>query len=74
MALVREALNLRTGDGIYRSLNAFLEAQDASDPSGYDSSVDPHFRSGIELGTGMSSLMLSMLPGKVVKVSWKSKS
>jgi hypothetical protein len=67
-ALIREALNLRTGDGIYRSLNAYLEAMDAAASGGYDSTINPHFRSGIELGTGVSSLMLSLLPGKVVKV------
>lgn len=69
MALVKEALNMRTGDGIYRSLNAFLEHADKHHPAGRDPSIDADFRSGIELGTGLSALMLSLLPGKVVKLA-----
>ena len=69
MALVKEALNMRTGDAIYRSLNAFLEHSDSVAPGGYDETIDKDLRSGIGLGTGLSALMLSLLPGKVVKVS-----
>jgi hypothetical protein len=68
MALVKEALNMRSAEGIYRSLNSFCEAVDKAHPSGFDDSVDRDFRSGIELGVGMSALMLSMMPGKVVRV------
>lgn len=68
MALVKEALNLRAGDAIYRSMNAYLEHADAAAPGGYDSSIDMDLRSGIGLGTGLSALMLSLLPGKVTKV------
>lgn len=68
MALVKEALNMRSAEGIYRTLNTFCEAVDKSHPSGFDDSVDMDFRSGIELGVGMSALMLSMMPGKVVRV------
>lgn len=72
MALVKEALNMRSAEGIYRTLNTFCEAVDKAHPSGFDDSVDMDFRSGIELGVGMSALMLSMMPGKVVRVrpSW----
>lgn len=69
MALVKEALNMRTGDAIYRSLNAFLEHADSVAPGGYDDTIDKDLRSGVGLGTGLSALMLSLLPGKVVKVS-----
>jgi hypothetical protein len=68
MALVKEALNMRSAEGIYRTLNTFCEAVDKAHPSGFDESVDMDFRSGIELGVGMSALMLSMMPGKVVRV------
>ena len=60
------SLNMRTAHSIYRSLDAFLVQ---ADRSGFDQSIDNDFRSGVVLGTGMSSLMLSLLPGKVLRVS-----
>ena len=44
---------MRTATGIYRTLLAYLNAQDAAAPGGFDASVDPHFRSGIMLGMGL---------------------
>ncbi|BEI96809.1 hypothetical protein CcaverHIS631_0203980 [Cutaneotrichosporon cavernicola] len=66
MGLIREAFNMRTAHGIYRSLQIFLEV---SDKDGFDEDVDMDFRSGVLLGTGTSSLMLSLLPAKVLKVA-----
>ncbi|KAK4687223.1 tetratricopeptide repeat protein 39, partial [Tremellales sp. Uapishka_1] len=66
MGLIREALNMRTAHGIYRSLQQFLED---ADKNGYDDDIDMDFRSGVLLGTGTSSLMLSLLPGKVLKIA-----
>ncbi|ORX39801.1 hypothetical protein BD324DRAFT_615036 [Kockovaella imperatae] len=66
LGLVREALNMRTAHGIYRNLQMFLEE---SDKNGFDEDIDMDFRSGVLLGTGTSSLMLSLLPGKVLKIA-----
>ncbi|OXG93214.1 hypothetical protein C345_00850 [Cryptococcus neoformans A2-102-5] len=66
IGLVREAFNMRTAHGIYRNLQHFLED---ADKHGYDDDIDMDFRSGVLLGTGTSSLMLSLLPGKVLKIA-----
>ncbi|KAK8869877.1 hypothetical protein IAR55_000445 [Kwoniella newhampshirensis] len=66
LGLVREALNMRTAHGIYRTLQLFLED---ADKHGYDDDIDMDFRSGVLLGTGTSSLMLSLLPSKVLKIA-----
>ncbi|KAJ9119540.1 hypothetical protein QFC22_003249 [Naganishia vaughanmartiniae] len=63
VGLIKEALNMRTAYGIYRGLQIYLEAF-ANDPE-----LDEHFKSGVQLGTGLSSLMLSLLPSKVMKVA-----
>lgn len=57
---------MRTAHSIYKSLDSFLQQADAD---AYDASIDNDFRSGVVLGTGMSALMLSLLPGKVLRVS-----
>jgi len=73
-------LNMRTAHGIYRTLQMYVEE---ADRGGFDEEIDMDFRSvgpvfplvahsnnqGVLLGTGTSSLMLSLLPGKVLKVS-----
>ncbi|EIW69618.1 hypothetical protein TREMEDRAFT_44103 [Tremella mesenterica DSM 1558] len=66
LGLVREALNLRSAHQIYKALQQFLEE---ADKDGFDDDVDMDFRSGVLLGTGTSSLMLSLLPGKVLKIA-----
>ncbi|KAF8837528.1 hypothetical protein BDN67DRAFT_1013812 [Paxillus ammoniavirescens] len=33
-----------------------------------DPSIDPHFRSGVYLGVGMSNLLLSMMPGRLLAI------
>ncbi|CED85534.1 S-adenosylmethionine decarboxylase [Phaffia rhodozyma] len=68
LALIKEAMNMRTSQGIYRTLNTYIEAADKSH-GGHDPTIDRDLRSGVELGTGMSALMLSMMPGKVVKIA-----
>ncbi|KAG1754133.1 hypothetical protein EDD22DRAFT_1001005 [Suillus occidentalis] len=79
LAFIREVLNMRTTISIYRQLGKWIETVDAayaiahpellaaaSTPNSTpDSGVDnPHFRSGVYLGLGMSHLVLSMMPGK----------
>jgi hypothetical protein len=58
---------MRTAHGIYRTLQLYLEH---ADRHGVDDGIDEHFKSGVQLGTGLSSLMLSLMPGKVVRVSF----
>jgi hypothetical protein len=55
-------LNMRTAYGIYRTLQTYLETSN-------DQTLDEHFKSGVQLGSGLSSLMLSLLPSKVMKVA-----
>ncbi|KJA26681.1 hypothetical protein HYPSUDRAFT_63897 [Hypholoma sublateritium FD-334 SS-4] len=66
LAFIKEALNMRTTIGIYRALGAYLDAIDAVAPGGHDDSVDVHFRSGVYLGVGMSNIILSLMPGKLM--------
>ncbi|WWC61209.1 uncharacterized protein I303_103789 [Kwoniella dejecticola CBS 10117] len=66
LGLIREALNMRAAHGIYHILQQYLED---ADKNGYDDSIDTDFRSGVVLGAGTSSLMLSLLPAKVMKIA-----
>ncbi|KAF9481046.1 hypothetical protein BDN70DRAFT_876780 [Pholiota conissans] len=66
LAFVREALNMRTTISVYRALGAYLEAIDAAHPTGHDPSADEHFRSGVYLGVGLSNIILSLMPGKLM--------
>ncbi|WVQ98662.1 hypothetical protein IAU59_005793 [Kwoniella sp. CBS 9459] len=66
LGLVREALNMRNAHGIYHILQQYL---DDVDKNGYDDTIDMDFRSGVVLGSGTSALMLSLLPGKVIRIA-----
>ncbi|WWD01496.1 hypothetical protein V866_008440 [Kwoniella sp. B9012] len=66
LGLIREALNMRAAHGIYHVLQQYLED---ADKNGYDDNIDTDFRSGVVLGAGTSSLMLSLLPSKVMKIA-----
>jgi tetratricopeptide (TPR) repeat protein len=66
LGLIKEAFNMRSAHGIYRQLQQFL---DGADKDGFDESIDMDFRSGVLLGTGTSSLMLSLLPARVLKIA-----
>jgi hypothetical protein len=68
-------LNMRTIITIYRNLQKYLATIDAewvaanpNSPLKEDPSVDAHFRSGVYLGAGMSTLILSLLPGKLLTI------
>ncbi|KIM74729.1 hypothetical protein PILCRDRAFT_827932 [Piloderma croceum F 1598] len=69
LAFVKEALNMRTTIGVYKSLLKFLDTADAeAEARGegmQDQSIDPHFRSGVYLGNGVLNLILSLMPGKL---------
>ncbi|KAG2110020.1 hypothetical protein BD769DRAFT_1365263 [Suillus cothurnatus] len=76
LAFIREVLNMRTTISIYRQLGKWIETDVTSPPSNAtpppthpylpSPSIDPHFRSGVYLGLGMSHLVLSMMPGKLL--------
>lgn len=77
MAFIKEALNMRNAYATYRTLAAFVEDSDLDYVSTHsrvagakaeDPNIDNNFRSGVFLGNGMISLILSMLPGSVLKL------
>lgn len=63
-AFVSEALNMRNAYGIYRSLSKYVEHVDQKGGS----EIDQDFRSGVYLGNGLISMILGLLPGKVLKM------
>ncbi len=64
---IKEALNLRSANIAYRNMNEFLHQADVT-AKGQDNSIDQHFRSGVMLGVAMNSLILSLLPNRVLAV------
>ncbi|KAH9837579.1 uncharacterized protein C8Q71DRAFT_753294 [Rhodofomes roseus] len=72
LAFIKEALNLRTTINIYRQLGQFVESADAEararGDGPEDTTIDSHFRSGVCLGVGMSNVILSLMPSKVLTV------
>ncbi|KAJ7473524.1 hypothetical protein FB451DRAFT_1367440 [Mycena latifolia] len=83
LAFIREALNMRTTITIYRSLYKYICAVDTEYAASLVASgappstgkyppespaIDAHFRSGVYLGAGMSTLILSLLPARLLSV------
>ncbi|KAF9808167.1 hypothetical protein IEO21_07953 [Rhodonia placenta] len=72
LAFIKEALNMRTTINIYRQLGKYIETMDAeAEARGEgpeDKSIDSHFRSGVYLGVGMSNVILSLMPSKLLTV------
>ncbi|BGP52632.1 hypothetical protein JCM8202v2_000188 [Rhodotorula sphaerocarpa] len=67
VAFLKEALNMRSAYSTYRTLEQYIESED--DAWGdEDPKVDRDFRSGVNLGNGMISLILSLLPSTVLKI------
>ena len=68
---LRPRLNIRSVVSIYRTLNTFLEQYDELVKTKQTPSVfiDADFRSGVYLGMGMSLLVFSMIPSRIVIVS-----
>ncbi|KXN89075.1 Tetratricopeptide repeat protein 39B [Leucoagaricus sp. SymC.cos] len=70
LAFIKEALNMRTTIGVYRQLGHFLDVVDAEatarDEGPMDQTIDSHFRSGVYLGVGLSHIILSLMPGKLM--------
>ncbi|KIP02601.1 hypothetical protein PHLGIDRAFT_130658 [Phlebiopsis gigantea 11061_1 CR5-6] len=68
-AFIKEALNMRTAFNTYRQLGRYLEEMDAAAQAvgkKEDTSIDAHFRSGVYLGVGMSNLILSIMPSRLL--------
>lgn len=63
---------MRTTISIYRQLGKFIEVMDAEAQTRgegpEDKTLDPHFRSGVYLGVGMSNIILSLMPGKLLTI------
>ncbi|BGP48328.1 hypothetical protein JCM10450v2_004200 [Rhodotorula kratochvilovae] len=70
LAFLKEALNMRNAYAIYRTLAKYVETtdQEYSGPGEEDPAIDQDFRSGVRLGNGMISLILSLLPSAVLKI------
>lgn len=67
--LIPCSLNLRAAMNIYRDLGKFLEAADAAAQARglpEDPEIDAHFRSGVYLGVGASSLTMSLMPARLL--------
>ncbi|SPO23054.1 uncharacterized protein UTRI_01732 [Ustilago trichophora] len=62
-AFVSEALNMRNAYGIYRSLQKYVEWSEEKGEH-----LDEDFKSGVYLGNGMISMILGLVPGKVLKI------
>lgn len=67
VAFLKEALNMRSAYSTYRTLAQYVEAADGAF-GGEDPKIDQDLRSGINLGNGMISLILSLLPSTVLKI------
>lgn len=60
---------MRNAYAIYRTLAKYIEQTDAEYTNGEeDPAIDQDFRSGVRLGNGMISLILSLLPSTVLKI------
>lgn len=63
LSSLTEALHLRAAYGDYRSLLKYVEWAEKN-----DANTDEDFRSGVFLGSGCISLILGLLPSKVLKI------
>ncbi|KLO18664.1 hypothetical protein SCHPADRAFT_899460 [Schizopora paradoxa] len=72
LAFIKEALNLRTTFNTYRQLQKYVAAMDAEacerGEGPEDTSIDVDFRSGVYLGAGLSNIILTLLPGRLLSI------
>ncbi|KAI0742250.1 hypothetical protein C8Q80DRAFT_1186927 [Daedaleopsis nitida] len=70
LAFIKEALNMRTTINIYRQLGKYVETVDAEAQAKgkgpEDTFIDANFRSGVYLGVGLSNLILSLMPSRLL--------
>ncbi|KAI8639873.1 hypothetical protein BD408DRAFT_434767 [Parasitella parasitica] len=67
MSFLRESLNIRSSYNAYMTLEKYVNHVNETDKS--HNTLDNDFTSGVALGVGCFSLILSMLPASVVKVA-----
>lgn len=69
---IGNSLNMRSAFNIYRQLGKWLEEADAAAQAAgkgpEDTKIDAHLRSGIYLGVGMSHVILSLLPSRLMSL------
>ncbi|KAJ1972904.1 hypothetical protein H4R34_005251 [Dimargaris verticillata] len=66
---LREGLHVRSGYMIYRDCGRLLEWASLPENSQFcRENIDEHFVSGVALGLGVFNLILSMLPGKYLRI------
>ncbi|PVF92998.1 hypothetical protein CPB86DRAFT_809145 [Serendipita vermifera] len=73
LQFIKEAINMRSCIALYRGMYAYLEAVDAESMERGDGpcniqAADLDFRSGVYLGMGVTHLVLSLLPSRVVPI------
>ncbi|KAF8659477.1 hypothetical protein AX16_001844 [Volvariella volvacea WC 439] len=78
LAFIKEALNMRSTITIYKHLGLYIEHMDSlaaqsqsSSKDGspvVDTSIDPHFRSGVYLGLGISNIVMSLMPSRLLTI------
>ncbi|KAJ7926824.1 hypothetical protein B0H13DRAFT_1599253 [Mycena leptocephala] len=70
LAFIKEALNMRTIISIYRTLYKYVQAVDAEYAAEQAAApaLDAHFRSGVYLGAALSTLILSLLPARLLNI------
>jgi tetratricopeptide (TPR) repeat protein len=66
MSFLRESLNIRSSYSTYMILESFVDSVHEGN-NGVE--LDEHFTSGVALGVGCFSIILSMLPAQVIKVA-----
>ncbi|KAF8575741.1 hypothetical protein K439DRAFT_1641118 [Ramaria rubella] len=69
LQFIKEALNMRSCVQVYRLLGRYLEVIDAESVAAgtgpRNPDADEDFRSGVLLGTGVTHLLLSLLPSRI---------
>ncbi|KAH6894046.1 hypothetical protein BKA70DRAFT_1320347 [Coprinopsis sp. MPI-PUGE-AT-0042] len=72
LAFIKEALNMRATITIYKQLGEYIDIMDKEaqqrGEGPIDRSIDQHFRSGVYLGNGLSNIILSLMPGKLMAI------
>ncbi|KAF5358693.1 hypothetical protein D9758_007656 [Tetrapyrgos nigripes] len=72
LAFIKEAFNMRNTISIYGTLLKYIRVMDAeslaNDGPSEHPSIDIHFRSGVYLGNGVVSLVLSLMPSRLQSV------
>ncbi|KAL9538541.1 hypothetical protein MBANPS3_010853 [Mucor bainieri] len=69
MSFLRESLNIRSSYSAYTTLEKYVNYVNETEKTSATTTLDNDFTSGVALGVGCFSLILSMLPASVAKVA-----